>query len=77
MTLSELVTKVFLTDVKPEDIQVVGEEDNLVYIIDYKTNKNDIDLDKHYQNQLSSYINALNDVLGIKAIDAKIYHIDC
>ncbi len=53
-------------------------KDNLGYhIIDYKTNKNDIDLDKHYQNQLSSYINALNDVLGIKAVDAKIYHIDC
>lgn len=38
MTLKEVVTKVFLTDVKPEDIQAVGEEDNLIYIIDYKAN---------------------------------------
>lgn len=37
MTLSELVTKVFLTDIKPEDISLISTN-CLIYIIDYKTN---------------------------------------
>ncbi len=44
------------------------------HIIDYKTNKNASGLDKHYKDQLDSYVEAFKKITGNDA-DAFIYHI--
>ena len=45
------------------------------YIVDYKTNLDDTDLDQKYANQLAAYQKAAKEVAHIDAI-ARIYHID-
>lgn len=50
-------------------------KDNKAYIIDWKTNKNNIDLDEHYKNQLEDYKYAVEQLLKIPVISKNIYHI--
>ena len=45
------------------------------HIIDYKTNADADDLDKHYQEQLEAYIQAFKEMSGNNA-DARTYHIE-
>ena len=45
------------------------------HIIDYKTNADADDLDKHYQEQLEAYIKAFKEITGNEA-DAGTYHIE-
>ena len=44
------------------------------YIIDYKTNADDSNLEQFYENQLNAYKEALKELLGVEA-EANIYHI--
>ena len=48
---------------------------NKYYIIDYKTNASDDDLDEIYEKQLEAYKVAINKATG-KEAEAHIYHID-
>ena len=48
---------------------------NKYYIIDYKTNASDEDLDELYEKQLAAYQVAINKATG-KEAEAHIYHID-
>ena len=45
------------------------------FIVDYKTNYDDTDLDITYENQLEAYKQAVKNIAGIDAT-ARIYHID-
>lgn len=45
------------------------------FILDYKTNADDHDLDVKYQEQLAAYVEAFHDLTGHKAM-ALIYHVD-
>ncbi len=45
------------------------------YIVDYKTNYEDMWLEQKYANQLNAYVNALKEISNINA-EARIYHID-
>ena len=45
------------------------------YIVDYKTNYDDTNLDITYENQLEAYKKAVKNIMGIDAA-ARIYHID-
>lgn len=56
-------------------IDLVYRKDNKYHIIDWKTNKSDKDLDKHYKAQLDIYKKAFESSIGLKVEDAKIYHI--
>lgn len=55
-------------------IDLLYKKDNKWYIVDYKTNLDDKELDKKYENQLEGYKKALL-TQGIEA-EAYIYHID-
>jgi len=55
-------------------MDVVYRKGNEWYILDYKTNADADDLDKHYQEQLEAYIRAFKEMTGNDA-DAKTYHI--
>ena len=57
-------------------IDLVYENDGKLHIIDWKTNKDDTDLDEHYKDQLDAYKKAVNKTLGKEVEDALIYHID-
>ena len=57
-------------------IDLLYVKDDKAYIIDWKTNKDDSDLDKHYQDQLNAYKTAVNKILGIEVESAIIYHIN-
>ena len=57
-------------------IDLIYEDEGKLYIIDWKTNKNDENLDEHYKDQLNSYKEAAKTVLDKKIEDAIIYHID-
>lgn len=57
-------------------IDLIYEKDNKLHIIDFKTNKNDEDLDEHYKDQLTSYMKAVKLALNKEVEDALIYHID-
>lgn len=58
-------------------IDLLYQDEYGYHIVDYKTNKESLNLDIHYKKQLDEYIKALKETLGIVVIDAKIYHIDC
>ena len=49
--------------------------DDKYYIVDYKTNYDDTDLDNKYENQLKAYQKAVKNIKNIDA-SARIYHID-
>ena len=55
-------------------MDVVYREGEDWHIIDYKTNADADDLDKHYQEQLEAYIIAFREMTGNEA-DARTYHI--
>lgn len=55
-------------------IDLLYKKDNKWFIVDYKTNLDDKELDKKYENQLEGYKKALSSQ-GIEA-EAYIYHID-
>lgn len=57
-------------------IDLIYRKDNKLHIVDWKTNRNDEDLDEHYKNQLDAYIKASEKMLNEKIEDALIYHID-
>ncbi len=57
-------------------IDLIYEVDGKLHIIDWKTNKTDVGLDKHYRNQLDAYMEATKQLIGKDAEDALIYHID-
>lgn len=57
------------------EIDLYYVKDGKYYIIDYKTNSNDKDLDKVYSNQLNAYKEAIKKALNVEA-EARIYHID-
>ena len=56
-------------------IDVVYRKGDDWHIIDYKTNADTDDLDKHYQEQLEAYIKAFKEMPGNDA-DARTYHIE-
>lgn len=57
-------------------IDLIYELDNKLHIIDFKTNKDDTDLDEHYKGQLDEYVRACKECLNIDVEDAYIYHIE-
>ena len=57
-------------------MDVVYRKGETWHIIDYKTNADVDDLDKHYQEQLEAYVKAFGEMTGQKA-DTKTYHIVC
>lgn len=57
-------------------IDLIYKQDNKYHIIDWKTNKNDDDLDNHYKEQLNAYKKAVKKLLNIEVEDALIYHLD-
>ena len=56
-------------------MDVVYRKNDSWHIIDYKTNADASDLDKHYQAQLSAYIAAFKAITSEDA-DARVYHIE-
>lgn len=56
-------------------IDLIYEKDNKLHIIDWKTNRDDSNLDEHYKPQLESYIMACKQCLDLEIADALIYHI--
>ena len=56
-------------------IDLIYIKDGKYYIIDYKTNADDEDLETLYANQLAAYVEALKTLRGVDA-EAHIYHID-
>jgi len=50
-------------------------KDNELHIIDWKTNKDNSNLDEHYKDQLEAYKKAIKQRTGIEVKDALIYHI--
>lgn len=56
-------------------IDLIYEKDGKFHIIDWKTNKDDTNLDDHYKGQLEAYINAAKQKLNVNIKDALIYHI--
>ena len=56
-------------------IDLIYEKDNKLHIIDWKTNKDDSNLDEHYKDQLEAYKKAVKQTLNIDVEDALIYHI--
>ena len=57
-------------------VDLIYEKEGKLHIIDWKTNKNDDNLDEHYQGQLQAYKDAVKETLSIEVEDALIYHID-
>jgi len=57
-------------------IDLVYEKDGKLHIIDWKTNKDDNNLDEHYKDQLNAYKIAAKNGIGKEVEDALIYHID-
>ena len=55
-------------------IDLVYRKNGAWHIIDYKTNADDRDLDKHYKDQLDLYSKAFKHLTGESA-DACVYHI--
>lgn len=56
-------------------IDLMYKKDGKFHIIDWKTNKNDEGLDEHYKEQLNAYVKAVEELTGIKAETAYIYHV--
>ena len=56
-------------------IDLIYIKDGKFYIVDYKTNADDEDLETLYANQLAAYVEALKALRGVDA-EAHIYHID-
>ena len=56
-------------------IDLLFKKDNKYYIIDYKTNLEEDNLDEHYKSQLEIYRKALKDLENIDA-EIYIYHIE-
>lgn len=56
-------------------IDLVYKDKDSYYIIDWKTNKDNTNLDSHYKLQLEAYKKALKRCANIDAKDAYIYHI--
>ena len=56
-------------------IDVMYRQDDEWYIVDYKTNSENDNLDKHYMAQLEAYKHAVKQTMGYDA-KAMIYHID-
>ena len=57
-------------------IDLIYEKDGKLHIIDWKTNKDDSNLDEHYKDQLEAYKKAVKVILNKDVHDALIYHID-
>lgn len=56
-------------------MDAVYRKDGAWHIIDYKTNADADDLDKHYREQLEAYTKAFKTMTGNEA-DALTYHIE-
>ena len=57
-------------------IDLIYEKNGKLHIIDWKTNKDDNNLDEHYKQQLEAYKDSVKTLLGKEIEDALIYHID-
>ena len=57
-------------------IDLLYKKDGKYHVIDWKTNKSDLNLGEHYKNQLEAYKKAIKKTSGIDVEDALIYHID-
>ena len=57
------------------EIDLLYIKDGKYYIIDYKTNADDDQLEEEYKDQIAAYKNALKKNLGVDA-EASIYHIE-
>ena len=57
-------------------IDLIYRKGDKLHILDWKTNRSDVELAEHYKEQLDAYKKATSQITGEEAEDALIYHIN-